>query len=59
MDNKAKQKPPIELIPGYLKGEPIVKINFKYNKGIIDTIKAIPGRRWDQQNRTGIFQGTF
>ncbi len=51
MDNKAKQKPPIELIPGYLKGEPIVKITFKYNKGIIDTIKAIPGRRWDQQNR--------
>lgn len=46
-----KQKPRIELIPGYLNGEPIVKINFKYDKGIIETIKTIPGRMWNQQDR--------
>ena len=49
MDNNPKQKPRIELVPGYLKREPIVRINFKYNREIIATIKTA----------TGIFQETI
>lgn len=44
-------KPQIELVPGYLNGELIVKIYFDYNEKIIEAIKTIPGRRWNQENR--------
>lgn len=40
-----------ELIPGYLNGELIVKIYFEFNKKIIEAIRTIPGRRWNQEFR--------
>ncbi|MCK4879681.1 MAG: tyrosine-type recombinase/integrase [Bacteroidales bacterium] len=40
-----------ELIPGYLNGELIVKIYFEFNKELIEAIKTIPGRRWNQEFR--------
>lgn len=43
--------PKIELVPGFLGGELIVKIYFKYNSRIIEIIKNIPGRRWNQENK--------
>jgi len=36
-------------------GELIVKVCFEFNKRIIDTIKSIPGRRWNQENRHWYF----
>lgn len=44
-------KPQIELIPGYIKGELIVKIYFEYNQQIIEAIKTFPGRKWNQGGR--------
>ena len=39
----------IELIPDSIHKELVVKIRFKYNKRIIEIIKAIPGRRWSPE----------
>jgi len=49
MKNTQIPKAAIELISGQQHGEVIVKVCFKYNKGIIATIKSIPGRRWRQE----------
>jgi len=51
MENFVKPKPQIELIPGYINGELIVKIYFDYKKQIIEAIKTIPGRKWNQGGR--------
>jgi len=51
MKTTVNRKPSIELLPGYLNGELIVKIYFEYNKQIIDVIKTIPGRGWNQVDR--------
>lgn len=51
MQNSAKQKAQLELVPGFYNGELIVKIYFDYNPKIIDAIKTIPGRRWNEENR--------
>jgi len=47
----SKEKVYLELIPGYLNGELIVKLYFKYYRDIINIIKILPGRRWNKQSR--------
>lgn len=49
MNNPEKSKQRIELVPGYLKGESIVRIHFEFNNSIIKTLKMMPGRRWNPQ----------
>lgn len=51
MQNSAKQKAQLELVPGFYNGELIVKIYFDYNQRIIDAIKTLPGRRWNEESR--------
>ena len=51
MQSKSRQRICIELIPGYLRSELIVKIYFEFNKRIIEIIKSIPGRRWNSESR--------
>ena len=46
-----ENQPQIKLIPGYLNGELIAKIYFEYNKKIIEIIKTIPERRWNQEGK--------
>jgi integrase/recombinase XerD len=41
----------LELIPGYLNDELIVKFNFKYNWDVVEIIKTLPGRRWNKESR--------
>ena len=55
MASNSKKKVNIELIPDYLNGELIVKFYFNYNKDIIEAIKTIPGRRWNQEKRYWYF----
>jgi len=51
MNTTGNHKPKIELIPGYLSGESIIKFHFEYNKQIIEIIKTIPGRRWSREGK--------
>ena len=44
-------KPQIRLLPGYLDGISIIKINFGFNKKIIEIIKTIHGRRWNREGK--------
>ena len=41
----------LKLTPGYINGELVVKILFKYNWNIIELIRTLPGRRWNQEFR--------
>lgn len=41
----------IELIPDILQGESIIQLKFGYNMRIIEAVKTIPGRRWNQEKR--------
>lgn len=45
------QRRSIELVPGYLHNELIVKIHFEFNRKIIEIIKTFPGRRWNKESR--------
>jgi len=47
----ASPKPQMKLIPLPLNKELVIKIQFEYNEGIIEIIKTIPGRRWNQEGR--------
>lgn len=49
MDSGGKVK--LKLIPGYLEGELVVKLYFRYNLKIIELIRTLPGRRWNQEYR--------
>lgn len=49
MDSSGKLK--VKLISGYLEGELVVKLYFKYNWNIIELIRTLPGRRWNQEFR--------
>ena len=40
----------IKIIPGFLMEELMVKIYFEYNVKIIETIKTLPGRRWNEDS---------
>lgn len=51
MQHKSRQGASIVLIPGYLQNELIVKIQFAFNKKIIEIIKSLPGRRWNKESR--------
>ncbi len=51
MSTKASPKPQMKLFPGTLNGELVIKIHFGYNKEIIEIIKTIPGRIWNQESR--------
>jgi integrase/recombinase XerD len=51
LHSKHMEKERIELLPGYLGNELIVKVNFKFNKRILEFIKSIPGRRWNKEFR--------
>ena len=51
MNTTASNKTQIKLIPGSLNEELIIKIHFEFNKRIIETIKTIPGSRWNQQGK--------
>lgn len=50
-----KAKPEIKLKPGNLDGDSIVEIHFDFNKRIINTIKSISGRRWNQESKFWYF----
>jgi len=41
----------IELVPGYLNHDLVVKIYFRFNLTIKEIIKSLPGRRWSQEFR--------
>ncbi len=47
----SEEKVHLELIPGYLNDELVVKLHFKYNRDIIAIIKTLPGRRWNKESR--------
>lgn len=47
----SREKVYLELIPGYLNDELIVKLNFKYNRDFIAIIRTLPGRRWNIEDR--------
>ncbi len=51
----SEEKVYLELIPGYLNDELIVKLHFKYNRDVIAIIKTLPGRRWDKEGRYWYF----
>jgi len=51
MKSTGNHKPQIELIPGCLNGESIIKFQFEYNKQLIEIIKTIPGRRWSREGK--------
>jgi site-specific recombinase XerD len=55
MINTLNSKPLIKLVPGFLHGEPIVKVQFEYNKRIIEIIKTMPRRRWNQVSKYWYF----
>jgi len=43
------KKERIELLPGYLNSDLVVKVYFKFNKAIIELVKSLPGRRWNKE----------
>jgi len=45
----------IRLVPGYLNGKQVVKINFPYNHKIIRVIQSMPGRKWNQEAKQWYF----
>ena len=51
MNSSTEQSIRIELIPGLLHKEPVVKICFRFNKRIVNIIKTLPGRRWNPELR--------
>ncbi len=48
MGQEEKRQARVVLLPGSLNGEPIVKIQFQYNKRIIEAIKTLAGRKWNE-----------
>jgi site-specific recombinase XerD len=50
-----KAKPEIVLKPGLLQGELIVKCYFKFDRDILDIMRTIPGRWWNQVNKYWYF----
>jgi len=59
MTTTLSSKPPLELIPGFLNGELIVKVYFEYNERIIEIIKTIPGRKWNQESKYWYFSKRY
>lgn len=55
MTGTESTKSRIELLPDFLHGDQIVKIQFGFNKRIIEIIKTIPGRRWSQESKYWYF----
>ena len=51
MTTTASPKPRIELSTGKLNGDSIIKICFDFDRSIIETIKSVPGRRWNQHSK--------
>ena len=48
MKSNQKGRLVIKLTPGLMRDEQVVKIHFDYNLQIINAVKSIPGRRWNQ-----------
>ena len=45
------KKERIELLPGYLNSDLVIKVYFKFNKAIIELVKSLPGRRWNKESQ--------
>lgn len=47
------------MIPEFLHGDQIVKVQFGFDKRIIEIIKTIPGRRWNQASKYWYFSKRY
>ena len=45
------KKERIELLPGDLDSDLVIKVYFKFNKVIIELVKSLPGRRWNKESQ--------